>query len=312
MQKPMNLKTIRFSIVKSLLLASAIVFSSLVVSCGTDEDWVIPGQPTLAPSLPETPVPTVAPTPALFDYTQVSCEGKPIYAWRQPGTFINFFVDYVRTWKATKQLTEPPSYFLNDRCLWHGDFDFGSAINDPPTSGLQVEKTGSCQTSQYTRTTHTTISVIGREEITTRLGTYQALRVDTAISAADSEYTINYREWYVCGYGVIYSEESFSDNMGVTVYIWELLSYTPLTTDESRVRYILADIQLGGVDGYYREHVDAEEVAEALRRWDAGITVTNIDQFERKLVGETWQVVYAGTETLINGSDVVLSTDSVP
>jgi hypothetical protein len=122
--------------------------------------------------------------------------------------------------------------------------------------------------------------------------------------------------WYVCGYGLIYETDIYTgpgpSGDQVINQVFELLSYTPLTTDESRVRYILADIQLGGVDGYYREHVDAEEVAEALRRWDAGITVTNIIQFERKIVNENWQVVYSGTETLIDGSDVLLSTDPQP
>jgi Tol biopolymer transport system component len=82
--------------------------------------------------------------------------------------------------------------------------------------------------------------------------------------------------------------------------------------DEAEVRYILADIQLGNVADYYRQFLDQPNVAEAIRRWDAGITVTNIDQFERKLVGGTWQVVYAGTETLIDGKDVLLTSDPQP
>lgn len=83
--------------------------------------------------------------------------------------------------------------------------------------------------------------------------------------------------------------------------------------DEAQVRYILADAQLGNVIGYYRSFLDQPAVAEAVRRWDAGVRVTNISQFERKIVGDKgWQVVYAGTDTLINGMDVQLSTDAAP
>lgn len=81
--------------------------------------------------------------------------------------------------------------------------------------------------------------------------------------------------------------------------------------DEAQVRYILADAQLGNVIDYYRGFLNQPAVAEAVRRWDTGVRVTNISQFERKIVGDKgWQVVYAGTNILINGMDVQLSTDT--
>ncbi len=90
----------------------------------------------------------------------------------------------------------------------------------------------------------------------------------------------------------------------------------PLPTDtpgprysEPNVRYIIADMQLGGVYGYYcPAQPDQLDVAEACSRWDAGIRVENIDQFERIINGVAgWQVVYFGTTTPINGWDVILT-----
>jgi hypothetical protein len=78
-------------------------------------------------------------------------------------------------------------------------------------------------------------------------------------------------------------------------------------TGEARVRYIMTDIQLSGLYDYYLSFPEDPEVLEAIRRWDQGIRVVNIDQFERKMAGDNWQIVYYGTETIINGMDVILS-----
>jgi hypothetical protein len=290
----------------SVVIALASIF--LLAACGTDEDWVIPGQPTLAPTLTVTPESTASPTPALWDYTQVSCEGKPLYAWAQPGTRL-YSLDGLKSGTRIAEITEPVHDF--PECGWFV-VGFGSFSTLLPTNGFSAEWSRTCQQEDTSLLTQNiTSTVAGWEEITTRMGTFQALKVDTTNintdDGIDGVFTIS--DWYLCGYGLIYSQ---NNSKIISWNTFELISYTPLTTDEARVRYILADIQLGGVDGYYRAHVDAEEIAEALRRWDAGITVTNIDQFERKIVGETWQVVYAGTEMLINGSDVLLTTDPQP
>jgi hypothetical protein len=78
-------------------------------------------------------------------------------------------------------------------------------------------------------------------------------------------------------------------------------------TGEARIRYILADIQLSGLYDYYLGYPGDAEAVEAIQRWDQGIRVVNIDQFERKVVGGNWKIVYTGTETVINGMDVILS-----
>jgi hypothetical protein len=79
--------------------------------------------------------------------------------------------------------------------------------------------------------------------------------------------------------------------------------------DEAGVRSRLADSQLGGVINFYRQFSDPESV-ETVRRWDAGIRVVNISAFQRT-TGCTGfiLVVYAGTCTVIDGLDVILTTD---
>lgn len=299
------------------ILALLLVGAMTLTSC----DYSLPGEVTLPapttestaivePTATEIPVPTATLTPALWNYTQVSCEGKPLYAWQQPGTY-TYSLDELFTATVLAERTEPVLISIAyDACAWF-IVGFGGFSTLMPTSGSSVEWSQSCQekNSSTLFTQNIVSTVAGWEEITTRMGTFQALRVDTTNTHTRGgiEGVITTSDWYLCGYGLIYSKDN---NEWWDTY--ELLSYAPLTTDESRVRYILADIQLGGVDGYYRAHVDSEEAAEALRRWDVGITVTNIDQFERKLVGETWQVVYAGTETLINGMDVLLTIDPQP
>ena len=79
--------------------------------------------------------------------------------------------------------------------------------------------------------------------------------------------------------------------------------------DEARVRKIMADMTLGGPVSYYRDHPDDPNSVEAVKRWDAGVRVTNADLFERKKVDGTWRITYKGTDTAINGMDVILTTD---
>lgn len=103
------------------------------------------------------------------------------------------------------------------------------------------------------------------------------------------------------------------------IYIWTPTPNLPIAQPtaeqsvqsfEAQVRYILADAQLGGVIDYYRQFLDQPAVAEAVRRWDSGVRVTNIDMFERRIIGDRgWQVVYVGTDALIDGMAVRLSTD---
>ena len=90
----------------------------------------------------------------------------------------------------------------------------------------------------------------------------------------------------------------------------ELVSYTPLSTNESHVRHILVDAQLSSNVAAYRAAIADEETAEALRRWDAGVRVVNIEEFERAIIDGQWQIVFSGTRNPISGTDVILTTDS--
>ncbi len=77
--------------------------------------------------------------------------------------------------------------------------------------------------------------------------------------------------------------------------------------EEARIRYILADIQLSNLVSYYRGFPDDVFAVEAVRRWDQGIRVTNINAFSRIQINGKWTVVYTNTSTAINGLDVQLS-----
>jgi hypothetical protein len=85
--------------------------------------------------------------------------------------------------------------------------------------------------------------------------------------------------------------------------------YPQCAYDEARVRYILADISLGGSIGYYRGFPDNPNAHEALRRWQRGVRVVNLDQFERPFEDGGFGIVYVGTCDLIDGLDVDLNTD---
>ena len=142
------------------------------------------------------------------------------------------------------------------------------------------------------------------------MGTFRALRVKSlnqyAVGTEPGIVEVN--DWYVCGYGRVYSESI--DPKTDKKYVDELLSFTPQTTNESHVRYILVDIQLMNMPDPYRAQINDEETAEALRRWDAGVRVANIDQFKRVMNEGQWQIVYAGSEKPIKGSDVNLTGDT--
>lgn len=87
-----------------------------------------------------------------------------------------------------------------------------------------------------------------------------------------------------------------------------LSSYCDNNSGETRVLYILADIQLSGDRSYYAKLADLNAL-EAVHLWDSGTTVQNISDFERKnIAGKGWQVVYTGTDKTICGNDVLTTT----
>jgi hypothetical protein len=114
------------------------------------------------------------------------------------------------------------------------------------------------------------------------------------------------------GWQVIYGGTDNIICQGDDIVLTSEISNDESTAYEAQIRYILADIQLGNVEEYYRQYTDQPAVAEAIRRWDAGIRVVNIDQFERRIINYAgWKIIYYGTDTVINGMNVVLSSDQV-
>lgn len=89
---------------------------------------------------------------------------------------------------------------------------------------------------------------------------------------------------------------------------------------EPQVRYLLADMTLGGNTKLYRDYATTErdpDSREAIRLWDAGARVVNTNEFERKWVtnqfgkdGRVMRVVFRGTERTILGTEVLLTSDA--
>jgi hypothetical protein len=85
-----------------------------------------------------------------------------------------------------------------------------------------------------------------------------------------------------------------------------------LAYPETNVRYFLADMFLGGSrDFYHRAAEAAHEMGcqEAVARFDAGVKITNIDQFERKQVDGKTLITRKKSDERIGGTEVKLSSD---
>jgi hypothetical protein len=82
---------------------------------------------------------------------------------------------------------------------------------------------------------------------------------------------------------------------------------------EPHVRYLIADMTLGGAPEYYEKFSKDAVPAKAVKEWRAGVRALNPERFERKRVktpaGESMRVVFKGTEQTITGADIVLTSD---
>jgi hypothetical protein len=88
---------------------------------------------------------------------------------------------------------------------------------------------------------------------------------------------------------------------------------------EPQVRYLLADMTIGGKTDLYRKYAKEEkdpDSREAIRLWDAGVRVANADDFERKWVpspfgkdNKVFRVVQRGSDRTITGNEVILTVD---
>jgi hypothetical protein len=166
----------------SVFLVLASVFL-LAASCATDEDWVIPGQPISEPTPTETPVPTFAPTPALWDYTQVNqmrCDGTPLNSWRLPGIYsYNDSLIGISTYVEDGQVPYPDIESLNaDQCgiyITPGLFFPGA-----PSPGSEWQRSSNCDDPTGIHHSQSLTVVIGEwEQKTTALGTLTIAPITT-------------------------------------------------------------------------------------------------------------------------------------
>jgi hypothetical protein len=267
------------------------------------------------------PQPDEISTTPIWDNNQVTCEGKSFFEWSSPGIYIfkrvmeNGISELVTVEQKTTK--EKPGEGKCSGMPWP---DFGDRLPEPPVAGYNMRGFYDfCELDLSRPPGSISITVEGIEDKKIALGTFETLLVETVQkyhwlkSINNPQGSLNTREWYVCGYGLIqsmtshigkYQERDFQKEYGL-----ELISFTPISTNESHVRYILADIQLGDIADEVRANVAYEETAEALRRWDAGIRVENITEFKRKVVNEQWLVVYKGSENPVKGMDIILTSD---
>jgi hypothetical protein len=82
---------------------------------------------------------------------------------------------------------------------------------------------------------------------------------------------------------------------------------------EPQVRYLLADICMGGNASLYRKYAIEEkdpDSREAIRLFDAGARVVNTNDFERKWVDSQTLITRKGSDTRISGMEVTFSSDA--
>ncbi len=85
-----------------------------------------------------------------------------------------------------------------------------------------------------------------------------------------------------------------------------------LAYPEVNVRYFLADMYLGGSREFYHRTAEAAHemgCQEAVARYDTGVKITNLDQFERRKVNSKVLITRKGSNERISGMLVNLSTD---
>jgi dipeptidyl aminopeptidase/acylaminoacyl peptidase len=189
--------------------------------------------------------------------------------------------------------------------------------NFPDWSVVSIEEPKDCQGSLSTRLhIGDTVYVSYRPPLSNRLREQPNLSAKI-LDLLKPGTTLQVLDGYVCGGGYRFWKVREANGLTGWTAEGDLMNYwlvpgnppAEATSTEAQIRYVIADIQLGGVDNYYRQFLDQPAIAEAIRRWDAGVRVVNISQFERKIVG-SWMIVYAGTENQINGLDVLLTTDT--
>ena len=301
-------------------------------------DRVLASKTTTAAPTGEPPVPIAAyvpqshetPTTPIWGDTQVSCQGKALSGSSSPGTYLYRITngssgrDLVVEQKTGNQEPIGFSCALLGVDITSSSHNFGESLTGSFTGGTSRTLSGCLPEGALGGRSEMSIAIEGIEPKTTELGVFQAVRVDINIEYSFTtglhrtvDMAAQKSEWYACGYGLVHSTASSAGkesgmNLPPKSSEVTLISYTPISTNESHVRHILVDTQLSNNINSYRANITDEETAEAVRRWDAGIRVVNIAEFARMMINGQWHIVYVGTRDPIRGTDVILTTDASP
>ena len=84
----------------------------------------------------------------------------------------------------------------------------------------------------------------------------------------------------------------------------EVILTSDLQYKQSQIRLILADLSLGRPISFYAGKMDDPNVAESLRRWNAGVRVTNRNLFVVQNSETDRRIVYRDTRIPIDGMHV--------
>jgi hypothetical protein len=89
----------------------------------------------------------------------------------------------------------------------------------------------------------------------------------------------------------------------------EVLLTSDRGLNQGIIRITLADLTFGKPRAYYESLRDVADIAEALRRWDAGARVVNTNLFVRESANGRFDIVYRGTKIAADPTHFRLNTD---
>lgn len=89
----------------------------------------------------------------------------------------------------------------------------------------------------------------------------------------------------------------------------EVILTSDLQYNQSRVRLVLVDLSLGRPASFYAAGTDDPNVAEGLRRWNAGVRAVNTGLFAVQDSDTGRRIVYRDTTISIDGTHVRLNSD---
>lgn len=172
---------------------------------------------------------------------EYSCQDLRLWEWQQPGEYQTIFSQGNTNTNETTTTTseENREYYGPESDCGFEYSGMGIYIPDLPYEGVSFDWSGTCispEDTEYERNIHAV--VVGWEKITTKLSTFNALRVDTSNVGRIDTFRVEMKgsEWFVCGLGQVYGSWNtyFEDHPQYTGDQYrELLSYTPFSSSKS-------------------------------------------------------------------------------